>query len=134
MPAITVESCIMNPSILFCKNILSSGVFTWNIIFLEGIVILFLITLSIHLFIKRKIIINTGLLLNNKIDIKHRMAPIIKRLGSNAPDFFIPMLEIMLEVNKEKHNSPAFMIQKIVATIVVISKAYKAEKFLTEIK
>jgi len=82
----------------------------------------------------KKMIIKTGLPLNNKIDIKQSNAPIINKLGKSKPAFFIPIFEIIVEVNKEKNNSPPLIIQKITATMVVVSMLNNFEKFLTEIK
>jgi hypothetical protein len=52
---------------------------------------------------------------------KQSMDPIINKLGSNNPAFFIPNEAIMLDEKREKNSSPALMIQKMVATIVVVS-------------
>ena len=95
---------------------------------------LFLITRSIHLFIKRKIIIKMGLPEKKIIATRQSADPIINKLGSNSPAFFIPIFEIIFEENIENSNSPVLMIQKRVATIVVVSILAILEKFLTEIK
>ena len=77
---------------------------------------------------------NIGVLKKNIIAKKHKTDPINNKLGSNRPDCLIPILEIILQVNIEKINSPVFMTQNKYPTIAVVSIPYNFEKFLTEIK
>ena len=72
----------------------------------------FLITVPIHLFIKRKITIKKGVVGKIKKQIILNKPKNINKNGCNESAVFVPIVYIIFLENKEKKSSPNLLVNK----------------------